>query len=517
MRVMNHVLPISIAMCGALAASCREQPPAPIAPPSSASAEVESDSDEGRPALLTDSFEFTCSPVSDVACSGVFPVRRKAEVALLATGEDALRARIGMLRSAKKSIRIQALIFKADETGLHVSEILKQKKKDGVDVRVIVDAVSNLDFHTQWMYFDLKQHGIEVEGYEALYLHPASAEYKKDDPLRANKRFHDKMWIVDAEDASARMAVVGGLNVANEYFRIATEAIMRWRDQDVALRGAIVEDVTAAFDRNYDYFKGIKESRPALLNTDNSWKLARSTVSKIVKVKVPTWKDAEKDKQLEQVLATPAKLDFRPVRARFLQSRPRFEEEFIDQSYRHLIGASKKSVHIANAYFIPSRFMTQAIHDAVRRGVRVVIVTNSPETNDIGSVAKVSRYTYQNVLSINQDPAVIEKKLPGVEVREWKGLSHDEGTLHAKFAVVDGRTAIVGSFNLDPRSAKLNSETAVAFDEPSFVAALDKTFEDVYVTRSTAVTWEDAQKYHRPEDIQSAFDLLFALPMKEWL
>lgn len=507
-----------LVLCVAMAASaCREKAPAPLAPAASASAQPEADTDEGRPPLLTDRFTFTCSPLEDVKCAGVFPVRRHSEVAFLATGEDAFRARVAMLERAKRSIRIQALIFRADEAGLHVANLLKKRKKEGLDVRVIVDAVSNLDVHTQWMYFDLKQHGIEVEGYEALYMHAASADYDKDDPLRANKRFHDKMWIVDGEDLQGGMAVVGGLNIANEYFRIATEPIMRWRDQDVAVRGEVLGDVTAAFDRNYDYFKGLKQSRPGLLNTDNSWKLARATVSKIAKIKVPTWTDKEKERILAGILATPAELDFKPVRARFLQSRPRFQEEFIDQAYRHLLTEAKHSVLIANAYFIPSRAMTTAIHDAVRRGVKVVVVTNSPETNDISSVAKVSRYTYKNVLAVNHEPAVKDKRLPGVEIREWQGLAHDEGTLHAKIAVVDGRSAIVGSFNLDPRSARLNSETAVAVDDPTFVAHLTKTFDDTYVPRSTAVKWEDAEAYHRPSDVQAAFKLLFALPMKEWL
>ena len=517
MGASRSLVPLSLLLSATIVAGCREKPPAPLAPAASASSQSPIDSDEGRPPLLTDRFQFTCSPLEDVKCTGVFPVRRDSEVALLPTGEDAFRARIALLQQAKKSIRIQALIFRADEAGLYVSNLLKKRKKEGLEVRVIVDAVSNLDYRTQWMYFDLKQNGIEVEGYEALYLHAASADYKKDDPLRPNKRFHDKMWIVDAEDPASAMAIVGGLNIANEYFRIATEPIMRWRDQDVTLRGPILADVTAAFDRNYDYFKGIKESRPAVLNTDNSWKLARATISKIVKVKVPNWIDPEKQKLLTQVLETPAKLEFKPVRARFLQSRPRFEEEFIDQAYRHMIGEAQKSVFIANAYFIPSRFMTAKIHDAVRRGVKVVIVTNSPETNDISSVAKISRYAYRNVLAVNRDPVVLNKALPGVEIREWQGLAHNEGTLHAKFAIIDGRSAIVGSFNLDPRSARLNSETAIAIDDAAFVAPLQSLFEETYVPMSAAVKWEDAEAYHRPSDVPSAFELLFALPMKEWL
>jgi putative cardiolipin synthase len=498
-------------------ASCQDEPSSPAPSTSSATADPGADSDEGRLPLFTDAYQFECSPLKATGCTGVFEVRKRSEAAVLRTGEDAYRARIALLETAKKSIRVQALIFRADEAGLHVAELLKRKKKAGLDVRVIVDATSNLDFQTQWMYFDLKQHGIEVEGYEALYLHAASADVDPKDPLRANKRFHDKLWIVDGEDPDTGEAVVGGLNIANEYFRIATEPLLKWRDQDVVLRGPIVADTVAAFDRNYEYFKQIKQERPAVLNTDNSWKLTRQTVAKIVKVKVPHWVRKDHEQLRDALLDKPVELAFKPVRARFLQSRPRFEETFIEQAYLHLLGEAKTSIQIANAYFIPSKAMIDAMHAAARRGVKVVIVTNSPETNDISVVARISRYTYQRVLAVNQEPDFIAKKLPPVEVREWAALEHDEGTLHAKFMVIDRRIAIVGSFNLDPRSARLNSETAVALDSPDLVGTLAKGFDEIYVARSKAVTWDEATTYHRPEDVESTFKLLFALPLKDWL
>lgn len=118
------------------------------------------------------SSEFLASDLPDVRASGLFPVRSAAEceIAVLAGGEDSFGVRMDLLARARRTIRIQALIFTGDEAGLRVAEVLKQKKQQGVDVGVIVDGVSNPSLQTQWMYFDLKQHGIEVEGYEALGL-----------------------------------------------------------------------------------------------------------------------------------------------------------------------------------------------------------------------------------------------------------------------------------------------------------------------------------------------------------
>jgi len=100
-----------------------------------------------------------------------------------------------------------------------------------------------------------------VEGYEALYLQWLTAEVKLTDPLRPNKRFHDKMWVVDGESPEGGLAIVGGLNIANEYFRVDPAPANRWHDQDILLRGPIVKDVSRAFDRNYAFFKGIKGKR----------------------------------------------------------------------------------------------------------------------------------------------------------------------------------------------------------------------------------------------------------------
>ena len=64
-------------------------------------------------------------------------------IAVLPNGDDSFAARIQALRNADTSVRIQALIFTGDESGLYIAEFIKEKKAQGLDVRVIVDAMSN--------------------------------------------------------------------------------------------------------------------------------------------------------------------------------------------------------------------------------------------------------------------------------------------------------------------------------------------------------------------------------------
>ncbi len=509
------------ALAAAVVAACAPAPPPPVVAAPTVDA---GPFDEPPTSILSRGFEFRCSADAKVGCSGVFPVRgttsvRPPRVAVLRTGEEAFRARAQLLDQAKRSIRVQALIFRGDEAGLYFAGRMKQKRKEGVDVKVIVDAMSNLDVQTQWMYFDLKQHGIEVEGYEALYLNFLTADLSPMDPLRSNKRFHDKMWIIDAEDPANARAIVGGLNIANEYFRLGTVPINKWRDQDVLLDGEIVDDVAAAFDRNYDYFKGLKTRLPKAFNPDNSWRLTRVLTMKVKAIKVPTWPKAPIVEMINRTLATPPMIEPVAAKARFVQSRPRFGEDYIKQVYEKLIEDAQDRVLIANAYFVPSKVLVAQLKSAARRGVHVRILTNSPETNDIAPVATLSRSLYADLLAVNAEASMVDHVAAGrpLEIWEWVGEKFDEGTLHAKFAVVDETRVIVGSYNLDPRSEKLNSETAVLIDSAPIAHLLATEFVDGDLQKSRRVSAAEAALYKKPKGLDEKFELLFSMPMKEWL
>jgi len=77
--------------------------------------------------------DFDGSEYSDVGLSGLFPVRPPGDcsVAVLAGGEDSFAVRLAALKNADTSIRIQALIFKGDESGLRIAEVLSRRRTPG--------------------------------------------------------------------------------------------------------------------------------------------------------------------------------------------------------------------------------------------------------------------------------------------------------------------------------------------------------------------------------------------------
>jgi putative cardiolipin synthase len=464
--------------------------------------------------VLGDDAGFLGSPLEDVGLTGLFPVRGQAEcnVAVLDGGEDSFAVRMEALKRATTSIRIQALIFKGDESGLRIAQVLKQKKDEGLDVRIIVDAFSNPWLQTQWLFFDLKQHGIEVEGYEAMALQwlnevpiPKIIPHAElDDP---NKRVHEKMWIIDGETDHA-VAVTGGLNIGNEYFRVnPREPDAYWRDQDVVLRGKIIADLVSAFDRNFDYFVGIKKAK-GIFNTNLYWDATRKLLDTTGKVPVHYSTDPELVSNVAALESRTPELEFRPAQCRFFQNRPRFKETYIQQAYVKLIERADTEVLIANAYFVPTPSIATALKDAARRCVAVRLISNSPETNDLPEISMVGRGHYKDLLAINDSPevAACENNEAGIRIWEWVGQAADEpvrgqGTMHSKYAVFDGQRSLVGSYNLDPRSEKLNSETALVFEQAELSGRLRAAFLTNDLKYGREVTPERAAEFADPDDV----------------
>ena len=496
------------------------------------------------PSIFDPAFSFSPSALPAVGAGGVFSAHGDSDgqIALLTNGEASLAARLQTLRGATRSIRIEALIFFGDETGLYIADILKRLKAErpGLDIRVIVDSLSNMVdekakkdparwAQTQLMYYDLEQNGIPVEGFA-----PIAAEWVNEvsvkDPVQFNKRFHDKLWIVDGETPQG-VAIMGGMNVANEYFRMEASPEHRWRDQDIIVRGSVVADLVETFDRNFKYQEAVKASRGPF-NTDLTlaaflkivgamghlpfrYRIENPGGGRPAQFKIKYFEDPSvvaRIRALEQTVSAPA---FSPAKTRFIQSRPRLKETYITQAYLAMIKSARSEILIANAYFIPRGDVLRALQAAVRRGVDVTILTNSDATNDMPQLVDVSRFLYQDLLSAGEGSG------GRISIHEWTGQAagapRQEGTMHAKYMVVDRQDMIVGSYNLDPRSEQLNSETVMALESAPLAQQLARQYVEDDLFKARLVTAEDAALYHQPTDIAKKFRLGFSMSLDSWI
>lgn len=445
-------------------------------------------------------------PAADPSGSGIYPIHEptQCEAALLTNGELAFQARYHFGYKATRSIRAQALLFKADATGIQLAKMFKQKASEGVRVQVIVDSVSNLfDWGTQWMYYDLREHGVEIIGYEPGWLQ-LFEEINPHKLEEIDMRYHDKIFVVDGElyrDSENAVGIGGGMNMEDNYSRIGTVGAHRWRDQDIITRGNAVKDMMDTFDWNWSYLTSHKRLNSSFFHTDRRWTGWRLVLRKMwhfvtgrVRTNSATYL---KRKEVAWLVKNSENLsiNFKNVRGRWLQSKPRFGEKYIHEAIVNVLNDAKTEAWLLNAYFVPDAELVEAIKRAARRGVMVRIITNSPKTNDLGIMTDVSRATFKEVLEVN-----VELGREMVEVYEWYG-DFRNGTLHAKVGVVDRKVGWVSSYNLDNRSYELNSETAFFFESNEMAEELTDQirFKDLKKTRKVA--WDDALEYHMPSKI----------------
>lgn len=149
--------------------------------------------------------------------------------------------------------------------------------------------------------------------------------------------------------------------------------------------------------------------------------------------------------------------------------------------------------------------MVETVKDAVRRCVKVIILTNSPETNDLPMMTIVGREYYDDILVVNYEPAVQSCDGGGVQIWEWQGrrtnaTEQTEKTIHAKYAVFDRRASIVGSYNMDPRSRTLNSESAIVFENENLSRQLADMFYENDLEFSKQITLEDTKAFAESAD-----------------
>ncbi|HEX9207634.1 MAG TPA: phospholipase D-like domain-containing protein, partial [Steroidobacteraceae bacterium] len=150
--------------------------------------------------------------------------------------------------------------------------------------------------------------------------------------------------------------------------------------------------------------------------------------------------------------------------------------------------------------------------DAAKRCASVRLVSNSPQTNDLPEITLVGRGYYKDLLAVNESPEVRSCSNPeaGLRIWEWVGQAPDEparkqGTMHSKFAVFDAERGLVGSYNLDPRSEKLNSETAVVFLQPELARQLRQKLLDDDLRYAREVTPAQAAEFEAPASVMLRF------------
>jgi putative cardiolipin synthase len=390
----------------------------------------------------------------------------KSGFGLLRYGRYAFSTRLALIDMAEKTIDLQIYIWENDETGLILGERLLQAADRGVRVRLLVDdmgfggtdeGMGAVDSHPN----------IEVRVFNPFANRDNSMWDFVFDTNRVNHRMHNKMLVADNS-----FAVIGGRNIGNHYFGVNPDT--NFRDMDIVAAGPVVRDISSVFD----HFWASEVAVPASVLIDRTFsekdleKQIQSMRDRIDAGNYPYPVDMEVEASRAIMAQAENQLVWAPGLIVWNSPEQSMDDEqgseMITALWRKL-GNINQSFTIESAYFVVGDRGVDTIKGLIDRGVDVRILTNSLASNDV-LAAHAGHASYRKAL-IESGAEIYELRADsGVIKKNWSGESRSG--LHTKAMVFDDESVFIGSFNLDPRSANINTEAGLYVESPALAKQL---------------------------------------------
>ena len=434
----------------------------------------------------------------------------------LEDGRDAFAARALLAHAADRSLDVQYYIWRADITGGLLGEALWQAAERGVRVRLLIDDNNTRGMDEALAALDAHPH-IEVRLFNPYANRGFRLGELVSDFARMNRRMHNKSFIADNQ-----VAIVGGRNVGDEYFGADTP--VAFADLDVMAAGAVVREVSASFDAYWNSASAYPLASLVRAPPARNWEAVKDDPAarqyvEALRATPLVRRLLEGDLPLEWTPARvvsddPSKVLYPPERAE-LHMLPRLQAA---------LGVPARELDLVSPYFVPTGEGTAALVALAQRGVRVRVLTNSLAATDVAPVH--AGYAKYRERLLRGGVRLYELK-PTSKGGSGRGGSSD-ASLHAKTFAVDRSRIFVGSFNFDPRSARLNTEMGVVIDSATLAARLADAIDHglagaAYEVRmdGNALQWVDGAERHASEPGAGALKRLWIgflslLPI-EWL
>ncbi len=365
------------------------------------------------------------------------------DIIALIDNNKGLQARINLIENAQETIDIIQFYINDDEAGnIFINELLLQADK-GIQVRIIIDGKYNHISGLTGAYLGLltEHPNIKVKLYEP---------FQPLKPWTINNFLHDKILIIDN-----KQAMISGRNIGNRYFSDDVANFVYDLDSVVTFNGT---------DYESSALKQISEYFTSMWNYDYSVYPQGVSDKKLIA-------DKYQDINKKIVNSNFVKESFNwdeisvPTNNITLISNPfdRFNKQpLVWNELANLINKAKKEVFINSPYIVPTKEIARKIELNKLKNVEITMLTNSPKTSP--NILAFSGYLrYKNDIIKNNN----------INVYEYQGL----GSLHSKSYIIDDYLSIVGSFNLDPRSAFLSTETMLVVDSDHFASLLKSYYQ----------------------------------------
>lgn len=384
----------------------------------------------------------------------------------LPDGISALAARLLFAEQAEKSIDLQYYLIKDDIVGRALLHALLRAADRGVRVRLLLDDVFTSGYDVGMAALD-HHPNFEIRIYNPFNRGTAGrALGSVSDFKRVNRRMHNKSFTVDNQ-----VTIVGGRNIADEYF--AAREDVNFGDLDVIGIGPVVRDVSNMFDLYWNHETALPVA--AFYDKAEDPEGDLQTLRQRLAV---AYDDVPNSQYREAVLGRYTALArggadiFRWSTYRLVFDSPdkglkghSDEIKMIAHELLEELVQADRQLIIISPYFVPRERGIEALVAQVRKGVEVVIITNSLAANNQFSVhggyAPARKPLLEGGVKIYE--ARPDSDIAGAELVAASGA---KATLHTKAFVIDRDEIFVGSFNFDPRSAYLNTEMGVIIRDP---------------------------------------------------
>jgi cardiolipin synthase len=346
-------------------------------------------------------------------------------VTALQNGDEIFPAMLGAIAGARRSITLESFIYWHGHIAEQFSQLLSERARAGVRVHVLLDGLGCNCIRSA-LIRQMRSAGVQVEIYNVVEFY---------DLDRINNRTHRKLLVVDG-----RVGFTGGVGIADEWSGHA-QSPRHWRDGHYQVEGPVVAQMQSAFVDNW------MKMAATVLHGDDYF---------------------------------PALTPVGSQRCHLFKSAPHEGSDSLRLMFLFSIAAARRSIHLANAYFMPDDLTLQTMVEALQRGVRIEVLVPGPHI-DKQWVRDASRARWGSLLA------------HGARFFEFQPTM-----LHSKLMIVDGTWTSVGSANFDNRSFRLNDEANLNVLDAGFGAAQVAVFQ-ADRQRAREITFAEWRARSRPQ------------------
>lgn len=397
----------------------------------------------------------------------------------------ALDARMAAIEHATMSIDIQTYLIGDDTTGRQVLRALRDAARRGVRVRLLVDDIYTAGLDP--LLSGLASHpNAEVRLFNPFVTGRSSALQRffelLSDFRRLDHRMHNKLFVADGA-----LAIVGGRNLADEYF--LRSPIGNFFDIDLLLVGTLVPELSSSFDsywnseQAYDVHSIVAATRSVVPDAADSRTEFESRMADNAPARPAPIADlfgaapfsaqlAAGDFHLVRLRAASTYAD--PPKKASAISVPAMDT--LAARYLARIAEARTEVLLFSPYFVPDRSTTERLRALRERDVPVRVITNSLAVSDEPITTIALERHQRELLAMGVDLYELSTERLRLDTRLRTLFGSSIGRLHAKMGIIDRRYVYVGSLNLDGRSARINTEIGVRVDSVEIATMLFAAF-----------------------------------------